>query len=131
MSNTERYDAVVIGSGEGGKYLAWHLAQAGEKTTVQAAPCERPDIEKHLPVVQIRTDGGDCTLAIFLASNVAKSISRQVLLVDKDMQRMASLEGVEATGPPALIIGTRSARGRWWWPQCAARCSLRVRNEGS
>ncbi|OQM73900.1 mercuric reductase [Manganibacter manganicus] len=34
MSNAERYDAVVIGSGEGGKYLAWHLAQAGEKTAV-------------------------------------------------------------------------------------------------
>lgn len=34
MSKAERYDAVVIGSGEGGKYLAWHLAQAGEKTAV-------------------------------------------------------------------------------------------------
>ncbi|WP_459090090.1 mercuric reductase [Mesorhizobium sp. A556] len=34
MSKAERYDAVVIGSGEGGKYLAWHLAQAGERTAV-------------------------------------------------------------------------------------------------
>lgn len=34
MSSAERYDAVVIGSGEGGKYLAWHLAQTGEKTAV-------------------------------------------------------------------------------------------------
>ena len=34
MSKAERYDAVVIGSGEGGKYLAWHLAQTGEKTAV-------------------------------------------------------------------------------------------------
>lgn len=34
MSNAERYDAVVIGSGEGGKYLAWHLAQTGEKVAV-------------------------------------------------------------------------------------------------
>lgn len=30
----EQYDAIVIGSGEGGKYLAWHLAQAGKKTAV-------------------------------------------------------------------------------------------------
>src|SRR5690606_6671156 len=30
----ERYDAVVIGSGEGGKYLAWHLAEAGERVAV-------------------------------------------------------------------------------------------------
>jgi pyruvate/2-oxoglutarate dehydrogenase complex dihydrolipoamide dehydrogenase (E3) component len=34
MSQAERYDAVIIGSGEGGKYLAWHIAQGGEKTAV-------------------------------------------------------------------------------------------------
>jgi pyruvate/2-oxoglutarate dehydrogenase complex dihydrolipoamide dehydrogenase (E3) component len=34
MLEAERYDAVVIGSGEGGKYLAWHLAQAGQRTAV-------------------------------------------------------------------------------------------------
>src|SRR5580698_4468112 len=31
---TERYRNVVIGSGEGGKYLAWHLAQSGQQTMV-------------------------------------------------------------------------------------------------
>src|SRR3546814_12049317 len=35
MLKAEQYDAVVIGSGEGGKYLAWHLAQAGQKTAVE------------------------------------------------------------------------------------------------
>lgn len=34
MFESEQYDAVVIGSGEGGKYLAWHLAQAGQKVAV-------------------------------------------------------------------------------------------------
>jgi len=34
MPEPERYDVVVIGSGEGGKYLAWHLAQAGKRTAV-------------------------------------------------------------------------------------------------
>ena len=34
MTEAEGYDAVVIGSGEGGKYLAWHLAQAGRKVAV-------------------------------------------------------------------------------------------------
>jgi pyruvate/2-oxoglutarate dehydrogenase complex dihydrolipoamide dehydrogenase (E3) component len=32
MPESERYDVVVIGSGEGGKYLAWHLAKAGQRT---------------------------------------------------------------------------------------------------
>jgi len=30
--STEHYKNVIIGSGEGGKYLAWHLAQSGEQT---------------------------------------------------------------------------------------------------
>ncbi|MPZ48649.1 MAG: mercuric reductase [Dehalococcoidia bacterium] len=34
MADPEPYDVVVIGSGEGGKYLAWHMAQAGQRTAV-------------------------------------------------------------------------------------------------
>ncbi|MEI9424121.1 hypothetical protein O7A70_23405 [Mesorhizobium sp. Cs1299R1N1] len=34
MAETERYDAFVVGSGEGGKYLASHLASTGQKTAV-------------------------------------------------------------------------------------------------
>ena len=30
----ERCQNVIIGSGEGGKYLAWHLAQSGQPTMV-------------------------------------------------------------------------------------------------
>jgi len=30
----EHYKNIVIGSGEGGKYLAWHLAQSGEQAVV-------------------------------------------------------------------------------------------------
>ena len=32
--SVENYKNVIIGSGEGGKYLAWHLAQSGEHTVV-------------------------------------------------------------------------------------------------
>jgi pyruvate/2-oxoglutarate dehydrogenase complex dihydrolipoamide dehydrogenase (E3) component len=32
--SAEKCKNVIIGSGEGGKYLAWHLAQLGEKTVV-------------------------------------------------------------------------------------------------
>jgi pyruvate/2-oxoglutarate dehydrogenase complex dihydrolipoamide dehydrogenase (E3) component len=31
MPTPEQYDAIVIGSGEGGKYLAWHLGSQGKK----------------------------------------------------------------------------------------------------
>jgi pyruvate/2-oxoglutarate dehydrogenase complex dihydrolipoamide dehydrogenase (E3) component len=32
--NIQNYKNVIIGSGEGGKYLAWHLAQSGQPTVV-------------------------------------------------------------------------------------------------
>ena len=34
MANSKQYDALVLGSGEGGKYLAWHLARAGQRIAV-------------------------------------------------------------------------------------------------
>jgi pyruvate/2-oxoglutarate dehydrogenase complex dihydrolipoamide dehydrogenase (E3) component len=30
----ERFDALIVGSGNGGMYLAWHLAQSGQRTVV-------------------------------------------------------------------------------------------------
>ncbi len=34
MSQAERFDAVILGSGQGGKLLAWHLAHSGKKVAV-------------------------------------------------------------------------------------------------
>ena len=34
MTQTERYEMLVLGSGEGGKYLAWHMAKSGHRTAV-------------------------------------------------------------------------------------------------
>lgn len=34
MTEPERLDALVLGSGEGGKYMAWHLAKAGQRVAV-------------------------------------------------------------------------------------------------
>jgi pyruvate/2-oxoglutarate dehydrogenase complex dihydrolipoamide dehydrogenase (E3) component len=32
MSNVEQYDVLVLGTGEAGKFMAWHLAAAGKRT---------------------------------------------------------------------------------------------------
>src|SRR5580698_8955789 len=34
MPEPEHYDVLVLGSGEGGKYLAWHLARSGRRAAV-------------------------------------------------------------------------------------------------
>src|ERR1700730_17807956 len=34
MSRPEHFEMLIIGSGEGGKYLAWHMAKSGHRTAV-------------------------------------------------------------------------------------------------
>src|SRR2546427_7412884 len=34
MSQTEHYEILILGSGAGGKLLAWHMARSGRKTAV-------------------------------------------------------------------------------------------------
>jgi pyruvate/2-oxoglutarate dehydrogenase complex dihydrolipoamide dehydrogenase (E3) component len=34
MAQPKRFETVILGSGQGGKLLAWHLAQAGQRTAV-------------------------------------------------------------------------------------------------
>ena len=34
MPQSEKFEVLVVGSGTGGKLLAWHLAQSGQKTAV-------------------------------------------------------------------------------------------------
>jgi pyruvate/2-oxoglutarate dehydrogenase complex dihydrolipoamide dehydrogenase (E3) component len=34
MPAIDRYDVVVVGSGEAGKYLAWTLSKAGHRTSL-------------------------------------------------------------------------------------------------
>src|SRR5712691_6167558 len=34
MSQPERFDILVLGSGAGGKLLAWHMARSGRRTAV-------------------------------------------------------------------------------------------------
>jgi pyruvate/2-oxoglutarate dehydrogenase complex dihydrolipoamide dehydrogenase (E3) component len=34
MSQPEHFEMLIPGSGEGGKYLAWHIAKSGHRTAV-------------------------------------------------------------------------------------------------
>src|SRR6201997_4750100 len=34
MSQTEQFDVIILGSGQGGKLLAWHLGRSGKKVAV-------------------------------------------------------------------------------------------------
>ncbi len=47
MSQPEKYDLVVLGSGEGGKFIAWSLGSQGKRSAV----------------VERRYVGGSCPLS--------------------------------------------------------------------
>src|ERR1700758_4511872 len=34
MSQTEQFDVIILGSGQGGKLLAWHLGRSGKRAAV-------------------------------------------------------------------------------------------------
>jgi pyruvate/2-oxoglutarate dehydrogenase complex dihydrolipoamide dehydrogenase (E3) component len=60
MSEIERYDVLVVGSGESGKYMAWTMAKAGHRTAV----------------VERKLIGGSCpNVACLPSKNIIRSAS--------------------------------------------------------
>jgi choline dehydrogenase-like flavoprotein len=43
MVQAERYDILVLSSGEGGKFLAWHMAKSGRRCAVVERKLKPPD----------------------------------------------------------------------------------------
>jgi len=87
---TESYKNVIIGSGEGGKFLAWHLARSGEQTAV----------------IERRWIGGSCP-------NINCLPSKNEIWSAKvaEMVRRASTFGV-ATGPVSIDMAAVRQRKR-------------------
>ena len=62
----EQYENVVIGSGEAGKYMAWHLAQAGQRTIVAERGAWARSSQCRLPAHEKR-DSQRCKVASLVA----------------------------------------------------------------
>jgi pyruvate/2-oxoglutarate dehydrogenase complex dihydrolipoamide dehydrogenase (E3) component len=63
MPQSEQFKALILGSGFGGKLLAWHLAQSGRRTAV----------------VERRWIGGSCPNIACLPSNTLAGWARHYL----------------------------------------------------
>jgi len=80
MSDHESFDAVILGSGQGGKRLAWHLARAGRRVAV----------------VERRWVGGSCpAVACMPSKNVLWSA--RVAHLARQANRFGSVTGNVAT----------------------------------
>src|ERR1700755_2151843 len=89
MSTTEQYDVVVLGSGEAGKYVAWHLASQGKRTAV----------------VERRYLGGSCP-------NIACLPSKNVVHSAKVASYFAGSEafGISKTAWKIDMVGVRKRK---------------------
>ena len=92
MTEIDKFEFLVLGSGEAGKYLAWTMANAGHRTAV----------------VERRWIGGSCP-------NIACMPSKNVIWSAK----VASLSGRGLSSVSHLLRGStwpRSAgeNARWW-----------------
>jgi pyruvate/2-oxoglutarate dehydrogenase complex dihydrolipoamide dehydrogenase (E3) component len=90
MAQPERYEILILGSGTGGKLVAWHMAKAGRRTAV----AER------------RWIGGSCPNVACMPSNNEISSARVAYLV-----RHAASYGMK-TGPAAIDMAVVRQRKR-------------------
>src|SRR5919202_397770 len=90
MAQPERCDIVVLGSGAGGKLLAWHMARAGRRTVI----------------VERRWVGGSCPNVNCLPSKNEIWSAKVAHLV-----RHAARFGM-VTGPAAIDMGRVRQRKR-------------------
>src|SRR5438309_9350511 len=90
MSQPEQFEILVLGSGAGGKLLAWHMARAGRRTAV----------------VERRWIGGSCP-------NIARMPSKNEIWSAKvaHLARHAAQFGT-VTGPVAIDMATVRQRQR-------------------
>ena len=131
MREAEHFDALILGSGQGGKQLAWHLARSGQRVAV----VERRWVGGSCPAVAclpsknelwsariahlVRKAGRFGTVAGAVTTNMARVRQRKQEMVEREIA--FHVKAYADTGAE-LIMGS----GRWVAPR-----TLRVQlNEG-
>jgi pyruvate/2-oxoglutarate dehydrogenase complex dihydrolipoamide dehydrogenase (E3) component len=133
MPQTERIEVLVLGSGAGGKLLAWHLAQAGRRTAVVERRWiggSRPNIARmpskneiaSAKVAHVAHHGPQHgTLMGSVQVDMASVRRRKREMVERQVAR--HLENYKASGAE-LIMGTS-------WPLQNTRCCQWTRYLGA
>ena len=85
MPQSEQFEVLVLGSGFGGKLLAWHLAKSGRRTAV----------------VERRWIGGSCPNIACLPSKNEIWSARVAHLARHAAQFGTMISGTDTTDPPA------------------------------
>jgi pyruvate/2-oxoglutarate dehydrogenase complex dihydrolipoamide dehydrogenase (E3) component len=101
MPRSEQFDVLVLGSGTGGKLVAWHMAQSGRRTAV----------------VERRWVGGSCPNIACMPSKNEISSAR-VAHVARGGRRHGALTG-SVTVDMATFV---SASARWWTGRLRSTC---------
>ena len=120
MAEPERLDVLILGSGQGGKLLAWHMARSGRRTAV----VERRYVGGSCPNIACMPSKNEIwsarvahlarhaaqfgTMTGTVATDMAKVRQRKRDMVDREIA--AHLQNYKASGAE-LIMATRAVRG--------------------
>lgn len=120
MTEAERYDAVVIGSGEGGKYLAWDMAQAGQKVARQGSGARIGGLCPNINCLPSKNEIWSAGVARYRCPCREYGVVAGPVSVDMKMQarKRAMVESLVAFHPSAT---RRPARNSSWAMHASSR----------
>jgi len=107
MSDTGKFDAVIIGAGHNGLTTAAYLAQSGLKTLV----LERREVVGGCAVTEeidpVLAPGCRVSTASYIASMLRPEVIRDLRLADYGLQMVACEPGVQTALPDGTVVS-------WW-----------------
>jgi pyruvate/2-oxoglutarate dehydrogenase complex dihydrolipoamide dehydrogenase (E3) component len=108
MSEPEQFDVVILGSGQGGKQLAWHLGRAGKKVAV----VERRWVGGSCPAVACMPSKNEVWSArvAYLVKNAAQ-FGTSTGAVETDMRKVRSRKQDMVDREIALHLGMYKSSG--------------------
>src|SRR5882724_5390093 len=124
MSQLEQFDVVILGSGQGGKRLAWHLGRSGKKVAV----IERRWVGGSCPAVACLPSKNELWSArvSHLVQNAAQ-FGTLATAVETDMRKVRSTSTTRSMEAPSPSWRTRDPRRR---PLCGQRRCREMRYGG-
>jgi pyruvate/2-oxoglutarate dehydrogenase complex dihydrolipoamide dehydrogenase (E3) component len=105
MSQPERFEVLILGSGQGGKLLAWHMARSGRRTAI----VERRWIGGSCPNIACLPSKNEIWSAAHLAHHTAQ-FGTVTGPVTTDMARVRQRSGTWLTARlPCICTTTKQA----------------------
>ena len=122
MAQLEQFDVLVLGSGQGGQLIAWHLAQAGRRTVL----VERRWIGGSCPTIACmpsKTEVWSARVAHLAQHGAQFGVTTGSVTTDmaRVLRRKREMVSREVDLHFAELQSDRHRIDRWGWALCGAK----------